>query len=138
MVRFWLVSRGSEDRLETAYFAARLALAEQVAFEAGLEKFSSLDGNDAIYWFEGTMAQVVRAVSLLGDNYGLTGLGVEVSDKEMASKWPSRVRSAAIAVSESEIPGKGDRRLHESRRQEARSIPEPDLESEMKRGFMPR
>jgi hypothetical protein len=138
VVRFWLANKVSEDRLETEFFLARLGLAERAAFEAGLEKFEHLSEDESIYWFEGTLAQVVTAVTALGENYGLTNLGVEVSDRELAAKWPVKIKVGMLAVGVEEIPGRGERRLRASRRENQRATPEPSLESEIKRDFMPR
>jgi hypothetical protein len=140
MVRFWLANRPSEDKVETAFLAARLALVEQVANASGLERFLYLGDEESIYWFEGTLTQVAQTVGVLGEEYGLSGLAVEVSTRDLAEKWPVEVKTGGLALSNEEMPGKGDRRLRRGRRQEGRQrqAPEPDLESTMKRDFMPR
>jgi hypothetical protein len=137
MVRFWLANRASSDRIETEFLGARLALIEQVAMQAGLERFSYYGEEETVFWFEGTLGQVVMAVQELGEQWGLEHLGVEVSSRDLADKWPSAVKVGSLAVGEAEVPGKGDRRLRTGRRHEEPAVPEPDLESTLKRAFIP-
>lgn len=137
MVRFWLANRPTDNRVEAAFLSARVALAEQVAEQAGLEKFNYFDEEESLYWFEGTLSQVVQAVRVLSEQYALSGVGVEVDNRSLAEKWPVAVKVGGVSVSKEEIPGRGDRRLQGGRRQTGREVPEPNLESEMKRGFEP-
>jgi hypothetical protein len=137
VVRFWLMTKLTEDQVETAFLSARLELVMRAARRAGLVQQAHFGEEEAVYWFEGSLEKVAAVVKLLGQEYDLTGLGVEVSDKEEVTKWPKEVKVGSLALASEEVPGHGERRMRAQRRHLGWVAPSPELELEIKREFIP-